>query len=83
MERDLRDASAVCRQLGIPLHEADFVSAYWNQVGAIARAGPMGPAAALSEHCLRPWADPLPAREPAQRVPTALRCAWFSPAGGC
>lgn len=33
MERDLRDAAAVCRQLRIPLHEADFVSAYWNQVG--------------------------------------------------
>ena len=32
VERDLRDASAVCRQLGIPLHEADFVSAYWNTV---------------------------------------------------
>ncbi|KAL4436704.1 hypothetical protein ABPG75_003843 [Micractinium tetrahymenae] len=32
VERDLRDATAVCRQLGILLHEADFVSAYWNQV---------------------------------------------------
>lgn len=32
VEQDLRDATAVCRQLSIPLHEADFVSAYWNQV---------------------------------------------------
>lgn len=32
IERDLKDAAAVCRQLGIPLHEADFVSQYWNQV---------------------------------------------------
>lgn len=33
VERDLRDADAVCRHLGIPLHEANFVSAYWNEVG--------------------------------------------------
>ncbi|PRW33801.1 tRNA 2-thiouridine(34) synthase isoform B [Chlorella sorokiniana] len=32
VEKDARDAAAVCRQLGIPLHEADFVSQYWNQV---------------------------------------------------
>lgn len=32
IERDLKDASAVCRQLNIPLHEADFVSQYWNHV---------------------------------------------------
>ncbi|GAB4823030.1 hypothetical protein N2152v2_010076 [Parachlorella kessleri] len=32
VERDLRDAAAVCRQLGIPLHEADFVNKYWTQV---------------------------------------------------
>ena len=35
VERDLRDAAAVCRQLGIPLHEADFVSKYWTQVGKV------------------------------------------------
>jgi hypothetical protein len=32
VERDRRDAAAVCRQLRIPLHEADFVSRYWNSV---------------------------------------------------
>lgn len=32
VEKDARDAAAVCRQLGIQLHEADFVSQYWNQV---------------------------------------------------
>lgn len=32
IEADLRDAKAVCRQLQIPLHEADFVSQYWTQV---------------------------------------------------
>lgn len=31
VERDARDAAAICRQLGVPLHEADFVSKYWNQ----------------------------------------------------
>eukprot|EP00887_Chlorella_sp_A99_P008097 scaffold12.g8097.t1 len=31
VERDARDASAVCRALGVPLHEADFVSRYWNE----------------------------------------------------
>ncbi|KAI3426035.1 hypothetical protein D9Q98_008003 [Chlorella vulgaris] len=34
VEQDLRAAAAVCRQLDIPLHEADFVSAYWTQVFA-------------------------------------------------
>ena len=33
VERDLRDAAAVCRQLGVPLHEADFVAQYWTRVG--------------------------------------------------
>lgn len=32
VEADARDAAAVCRQLGLPLVEADFVSQYWTQV---------------------------------------------------
>jgi len=32
IEADLRDAKAVCRQIEIPLFEADFVSQYWNDV---------------------------------------------------
>ncbi|CAM9127162.1 unnamed protein product [Chrysoparadoxa australica] len=31
-ERDLEDASAVCRQLGIELHTVNFVREYWTQV---------------------------------------------------
>lgn len=42
VERDLRDAAAVCRQLGVPLHEADFVSQYWNQVGVYSSAAGLG-----------------------------------------
>jgi tRNA-specific 2-thiouridylase len=34
VERDRADAAAVCRRLGIPLHEADFVSQYWQRVFA-------------------------------------------------
>ena len=34
VEKDLADAAAVCRQLGIPLHEANFVAEYWQQVFA-------------------------------------------------
>lgn len=29
---DLEDARALCKALGIQLHEADFVSRYWNEV---------------------------------------------------
>jgi len=32
LEADYRDADKVCRYLGIPLHTADFVSAYWTRV---------------------------------------------------
>lgn len=32
VERDLSDAAAVCRQLGIPLHEVNFVAQYWQRV---------------------------------------------------
>jgi tRNA U34 2-thiouridine synthase MnmA/TrmU len=32
LEADYHDAQKVCRHLGIPLHTADFVSAYWTQV---------------------------------------------------
>ncbi len=32
LEADQRDAEKVCSHLGIPLHTADFVSAYWNRV---------------------------------------------------
>lgn len=32
VERDLRDASLVCKQLDIPFHEANFVSEYWTEV---------------------------------------------------
>ncbi len=31
-EQDYRDAQAVARHLGIPLHRVDFVEAYWNDV---------------------------------------------------
>ena len=29
---DAQDAQSVCRHLGIPLHEADFVAQYWTEV---------------------------------------------------
>ena len=32
VEADLRDAQRVCQELHIPLHEADFVNEYWNNV---------------------------------------------------
>ena len=32
IQKDLEDATAVCHRLNIPLHEADFVSQYWNDV---------------------------------------------------
>lgn len=31
-EADFQDAQRVCKQIGIPLHEVNFVSEYWNQV---------------------------------------------------
>lgn len=31
-EADYQDAERVCRHIGIPLHEVDFISEYWNQV---------------------------------------------------
>jgi hypothetical protein len=53
VERDLRDAAAVCRRLGVPLHEADFVSAYWNQVG---------PRAGIAKPSCHHWALAVSAR---------------------
>lgn len=32
IEKDYKDASAVCTQLNIPLYEADFIAQYWNEV---------------------------------------------------
>ena len=32
VEADFRDAERVCQHLAIPLHTADFVSAYWTRV---------------------------------------------------
>lgn len=32
VEEDLRDAKRVCKYLGIPLYEADFVDQYWHKV---------------------------------------------------
>jgi len=32
IEKDWKDASAVCSQLNIPLYEADFIAQYWNEV---------------------------------------------------
>eukprot|EP00891_Asterochloris_glomerata_P002901 jgi/Astpho2/2901/Aster-01051 len=34
VEQDRRDAQQICRKLGIPLHEADFVDKYWHAVFA-------------------------------------------------
>lgn len=34
VEADFKDAQRVCKHIGIPLHEADFVNEYWNQVFA-------------------------------------------------
>ncbi len=32
VEADLAQAQSVCRHIGIPLHEVDFVRQYWTQV---------------------------------------------------
>lgn len=32
LDKDLADASDVCRQIGIPLVETNFVKEYWNYV---------------------------------------------------
>jgi len=32
IEKDFKDAGAVCTQLNIPLYEADFIAQYWNEV---------------------------------------------------
>lgn len=37
VERDRADAAAAARQLGIPLHHADFVAQYWTSVRALPR----------------------------------------------
>ena len=31
-EADFQDAQRVCKQVGIPLYEVDFISEYWNKV---------------------------------------------------
>ena len=32
VEADFHDAVQVCKHIGIPLYQADFISEYWNQV---------------------------------------------------